>query len=39
MFLSRIEPADQVDHDQRTFKCLACDYSETVTDRLQTDGC
>ena len=35
MFLSRIEPADQVDHDQRTFKCLAGDYSETVTDKLR----
>jgi rubredoxin len=31
MFLSRIEPADKVDHDQRTFECSTCDYSETVT--------
>ena len=31
MFLSRIEPAHKVDHDQRTFECSACDYSETVT--------
>jgi hypothetical protein len=31
MFLSRIEPADQVDHDRRTFECSACDYAETVT--------
>jgi hypothetical protein len=35
MFLSRIEPADQVDHDQRTFECSACDYSETVTVKLR----
>jgi hypothetical protein len=31
MFLSRVEPANKVDHDQRTFECSACDYSETVT--------
>jgi len=31
MFLSCIEPADKVDHDQRTFECSTCDYSETVT--------
>jgi hypothetical protein len=31
MFLSRIEPADQADYDQRTFECLTCKRSQTVT--------
>jgi len=31
MFLSRIEPSDQADHDQRTFECTTCAYAETVT--------
>jgi len=30
MFLSRIEPADQLDHDKRTFECTTCAHSETV---------
>jgi hypothetical protein len=31
MFLSRIEPADDADHDRRTFECTACRQSMTVT--------
>ena len=31
MFLSRIEPSDQVEHDVRTFECSTCAYAETVT--------
>jgi hypothetical protein len=31
MFLSRIEPADEADHDRRTFECLACQRSQIVT--------
>jgi ribosomal protein L37E len=31
MFLSRIDPADKVGHDQRTFECATCAYAETVT--------
>ena len=31
MFLSRIEPADEADHDRRTFECMACKRSQTVT--------
>ena len=30
MFLSRIEPAEEADHDRRTFECLACRHSQTV---------
>jgi len=28
--LSHIEPTDRASHDQRTFECLSCAYSETV---------
>ena len=31
MFLSRIEPADEADHDRRTFECTTCRRSQTVT--------
>jgi len=31
MFLSRIEPADEADHDRRTFECPTCRHSQTVT--------
>ena len=31
MFLSHVEPADEVDHDRRTFECLTCRRSHTVT--------
>jgi len=30
MFLSRVEPSDDVDHDERIFECTNCAYSETV---------
>jgi len=30
MFLSCIEPAEEADHDRRTFECLACRKSQTV---------
>jgi hypothetical protein len=30
MFLSRIEPDDQPDHDKRTFECTRCGCSDTV---------
>src|SRR5262245_41927852 len=30
MFLSKIEPTEKVDHDERTFECLKCAYAETV---------
>ena len=29
MWLTRIEP-EKPDHDQRTFECWECDYTETV---------
>lgn len=38
MFLSRIEPADLAGHDQRTFECMACRYSETLMVRYKEDG-
>jgi len=31
MFLSCIEPSDEADHDQRTYLCMACKRSQTVT--------
>ena len=31
MLLSRIEPADEIDQDQRTFECSRCTYTETTT--------
>jgi hypothetical protein len=31
LFLSRIEPTDQVGHEERTYECLMCAYEETVT--------
>jgi len=31
MFLSRIEPADEANHDRRTFECPTCRHSQTVT--------
>ena len=31
IFLSEIEPSDQVGYDQRTFECLTCAYAETAT--------
>ena len=31
MFLSRIEPGNEPDHDMRTFVCLTCKYTETVS--------
>lgn len=31
MFLSLIEPSDEIDHDQRTFECSTCAYAETIT--------
>jgi hypothetical protein len=31
MFLSKIEPAEQDDHDERTFECSLCTYTETTT--------
>lgn len=31
MFLLCIEPSDKDGHDQRTFECLTCAYTETVT--------
>jgi len=30
MFLSKIEPSEQDDHDERTFECSTCEYAETV---------
>jgi hypothetical protein len=30
MFLSKIEPSEQDDHDERTFECSTCAYTETV---------
>jgi hypothetical protein len=29
--LSRIEPSDQIDRDERTFECSLCAYAETTT--------
>jgi hypothetical protein len=31
MFLSLIEPSDEIDHDERTFECSTCAYAETIT--------
>ena len=31
MFLSRIEPSDQVDREERTYECAMCPYGETLT--------
>ena len=31
MFLSRIEPGNEPDHDMRTFECLTCKHAETVS--------
>jgi len=31
MFLSHIEPSDKPDYDMRTFHCLTCMYTETVS--------
>jgi hypothetical protein len=31
MLLSRIEPSDEEDHDERTFECSLCAYAETMT--------
>jgi ribosomal protein S27AE len=28
MWIARIEPTDNADHDQRTFECPRCDHSE-----------
>jgi ribosomal protein S27AE len=38
IFLSKIEPADKDDHDQRTFECSTCDYAETVMVRFRKEG-
>lgn len=31
MLLSRIEPSDEIDRDERTFECSRCAYAETTT--------
>jgi hypothetical protein len=31
LFLSRIEPTDQVGYEERSYECLMCAYEETVT--------
>ena len=31
MFLSRVKPTNEADHDRRTFECTACQHSKTVT--------
>jgi hypothetical protein len=31
LFLSRIEPTDRVDYEERTYECSMCAYGETVT--------
>jgi hypothetical protein len=31
MFLSLIEPSDEIDRDERTFECSTCAYAETIT--------
>ena len=31
MLLSRIEPSDEEDHDERTFECSLCAYAERAT--------
>jgi hypothetical protein len=30
MFLERVEPAEQPDHDKRHFQCTICDHVETL---------
>jgi ribosomal protein S27AE len=35
MFLSVIEPSEDIDHDQRTFECSLCAYAETMTVRIR----
>jgi hypothetical protein len=30
LFLARINPTDNPDHDERTFECSKCGYGETV---------
>ena len=30
MFLCRIEPAEEADHDRRIFECFACRHSQTA---------
>jgi hypothetical protein len=35
MLLARIEPADEVNHDQRTFECSLCGFAETTTVRFR----
>jgi ribosomal protein S27AE len=31
LFLSRTEPTDHVDYEERTYECSMCAYGETVT--------
>ena len=38
MWLTRIEPTDKPDYDQRTFECPRCDHSETMTVKFKTDS-
>jgi len=37
MWLSRIEPTDKPDYDQRTFECPRCDHSETKMVKFKRD--
>jgi len=38
MFLSCIEPGDVTGHDQRTFECTACRYSQTIMINYEEEG-
>jgi ribosomal protein S27AE len=31
MFLAKIEPSEKDGHDERTFECSTCDYTESET--------
>jgi DNA-directed RNA polymerase subunit M/transcription elongation factor TFIIS len=31
LFLSRIEPTDRADYEERIYECQTCAYGETVT--------
>jgi hypothetical protein len=35
MFLASIEASDQAGHDQRTFECVTCDFSEKATAKFR----
>jgi hypothetical protein len=35
LFLTRIEPTDHVDYEERSYECSACAYEETVRVRFR----